>query len=233
MKKIYILLIVLSLSPVLSAQVWVTAGYGFSWLNTDGADFVIDHYNGARNYLSKELDKPGAFTGFGINGGLNFFSIQMDVRYNSRSTQLTSEGVVNGTNFKREIDMSFDSFGLGFGYGAFEDMIGYSIGLTIDIISPEISTRITGSTETKVDITSFSTAVSPQVILMIKLSEDIPLGFSIRPYYTIGFDEIDYSELNKTINPATYANDQADDQVSKLKGFGIELQFGLITSLGF
>jgi len=233
MKKIYILLIVLSLSPILSAQIWLTAGYGFSWLNTDGADFVVDKYNSTRNFLTKEMDKPGAFTGFGINGGLNFVGVQMDVRYNFRSTQITSEGVVNGTNYKREIDMSFDSFGFGIGFGAFEDMIGYGIGATIEIISPEISTRITGSTETKVDVTSFSTAVSPQVILMIKLSEDIPLGFTIRPYYTIGIDEIDYSELNETINPNTYGNDQVEDQVSKLKGFGIELQFGLITSLNF
>jgi hypothetical protein len=233
MKKIYILLFVLSLPSIASAQIWVTAGYGFSWLNTDGANFIIDRYNGTRNYLSKELDRPGAFTGFGINGGLNFVSIQMDVRYNFRSTQLTSEGVVNGTNFKREIDMSFDSFGFGIGYGAFEDIIGYGIGATIEIIRPEISTKITGSSETEVDVTSFSTAVSPHVILMIKLGKDIPIGFSVRPYYTIGLDEIDYSDLNKTINPATYENDQAENQISTLKGFGIELQFGLMTSLGF
>ena len=233
MKKLYILLIVLSLPSIASAQIWATAGYGITWLNTDGADFIIDRYNSTRNYLTKELDKPGAFTGFGINGGLNFVNIQMDVRYNFRSTQLTSEGVVNGTNFKREIDMSFDSFGFGIGYGAFEDMIGYGIGATIEIISPAISTKITESSEMEVDVTSFSTAVSPHVILMIKLGKDIPLGFTIRSYYTIGIDEIDYSDLNKTINPATYSNDQTEDQVSTLKGFGIELQFGLITSLGF
>lgn len=233
MKKIYILLIALCLPSIVSAQIWVTAGYGFSWLNTDGADFVIDKYNSTRNFLSKEMDMPGAFTGFGINGGLNFVNIQMDVRYNSRSTQLTSEGTVNGTNFKREIDMSFDSFGFGIGFGAFEGMIGYGIGATIEIISPEISTRITESPEMEVDITTFSTAISPHVILMIKLSEDIPVGFTIRPYYTIGLDEIDYSGLNETINPNTYSNDPAEDQVSKVKGFGIEVQFGLITSLNF
>jgi hypothetical protein len=202
-------------------------------LNTDGADFVIDRYNNTRNYLSKELDKPGAFTGFGINGGLNFINIQMDARYNFRSTQLISEGTVNGNNFKREIDMSFDSFGLGIGYGAFEEMIGFGVRLTMEIIRPDITTKVTGSDEKEVDVTSFSTAVSPHVILMIKLGEDIPLGFTIRPYYTIGIDEIDYSDLNEIINPVTYANDQAEDQVSTLKGFGIEFQIGLVTSLGF
>ena len=99
MKKLYIFLIVLSLPSIASAQIWLTAGYGLSWLNTDGADFIIDRYNNTRNFLSKELNKPGVFTGFGINGGLNFVNIQMDVRYNFRSTQLTSEGVVNGANF--------------------------------------------------------------------------------------------------------------------------------------
>ena len=233
MKKIFILLIFLFLPSIASAQIWVTAGYGFSWLNTDGADYIIDRYNSTRNYLTKELDKPGTFTGFGINGGLNFVNIQMDVRYTFRSTQLTSEGVVNGTDFKREIDMSFDSFGFGIGYGAFEDMIGYGIGATIEIIRPAISTNINESSEMEVDVTSFSTAVSPHAILMIKLGEEIPFGFTIRPYYMIGIDEIDYTELNKAINPATYSNDQTENQTSKLKGFGIELQFGLITSLGF
>jgi hypothetical protein len=234
MKKFLFIILLSSIPSILSAQVWVTAGYGFSWLNSDGFNYVIDRYNSTRNYLTNEMEQPGAFSGFAFNAGLNFVSIQMDVRYSFRSTQITSEGAVNGTNFKREVDIDYSFYGFGIGFGSFDRNIGYSFGVDIELVFPGIVTRINPGIETEVDMSSqFATAVSPQFVLFVKLGEELPLAVSLRPYYTFGIGEFDYSKLNETINPSTYLNDPTEKQSSKINGFGIELQFGLLTSLGF
>ena len=234
MKKLFIIFLFVSMPSILYGQVWITAGYGFSWLNSDGINHIIERYNSTRNYLSKDMEQPGAYSGFALNAGLNFISIQMDVRYSSRSTQISSEGTVGGTNFKREIDVDYSIYGFGIGFGSFDSNIGYSIGVDIELISPGIVTRIDPGIETEVDMAGqFATAVSPQFVLFVKLGDELPLAVSLRPYYTIGISDIDYSDLNKTINPNTYQNDTEEDQKSKVGGFGIELQFGLFTSLGF
>ena len=234
MKKFLFIFLLSSIPSILSAQVWLTAGYGFSWLNSDGLNHIIDRYNSTRNYLSKDMEQPGAYSGFALNAGLNFISIQMDVRYSSRSTQISSEGTVNGTKFKREIDTDYSIYGFGIGFGSFDSNVGYSFGVDIELIFPGIVTRINPGVETEVDLASqFVTAVSPQFVLFVKLGDELPLAVSLRPYYTIGITDIDYKELNKTINPNTYQNDTEEDQKSKVGGFGIELQFGLFTSLGF
>jgi len=233
MKKIIFFLFLLMLPSIASAQVWVTAGYGFSWLNSDGMNYVIDRYNSTRNFLTKDMEQPGVFSGFAFNAGLNFVNVQMDVRYSSRSTQITSEGNVSGTNFKREIDIDYDFYGFGIGFGDFNEAFGYSLGVDLEIVSPGMVTRIDPGTETEVDISQFATAVSPQFVFFIKFGNEIPLGISVRTYYTFGLTEIDYDKLNETINPNTYPNDPADKQSSKFSGFGIELQFGFLTSLGF
>lgn len=233
MKKFFFILFFISIPSILSAQIWVTAGYGFSWLNSDGLNYVVDRYNSTRNYLTKEMEQPGTYSGFALNAGLNFVSIQMDVRYSSRSTQITSEGAVSGTSFKREVDIDYNFYGFGIGFGDFNEAFGYSLGVDLEIISPGIVTRIDPGIETEVDISQFATAVSPQVVFFLRFGAEIPLALSLRTYYTIGITDIDYAKLNETINPSTYLNDPTENQSGKIGGLGIELQFGFLTSVGF
>ncbi len=225
MKKLVIIFFLFS-GTGLFAQFYLQAGYNASWVNADGLNKSVAHYNDTRSFLTKNMEEPGMMKGFGftVGGMLDFLLFEM--RYFSRSADISAEGNIEGQTVKRDLTFGADYFCLGTGFGSFEDDMGYAVGLSADFVFLNAKTTVTGGSETEA-LDEFSPNITPFFIL-IGDPEGFPLGFTLRAYYSFSMLDTTFNDLNSVINPGTYEFTNNDEFSGSVNGFGIELTIGFV-----
>lgn len=207
-------------------------GYNISTARIDALDYIISRYNETRPWLSEKMQTPSNLSGLSFSLGFYTSSILVDLEYVYKySSTITAEGSSGDITQRRDLKVYGKSFNVGLNYIIGNSELLIMPGLSFDWNFMPVESRIYNVNNTDPPAyeilsedggTSFSNSalmISPNVHIDYSLSER--LYISLKPYYSIGVTEIDYSVLNKNLNPNTYENDPADKTSSKFSNFGI------------
>lgn len=240
MKKIFAIFLI-SLFSITSAnsqhaEFYFSGGYNFSKPNLDGLNFVTKRYNDTRTILTKNMEEFDVLRGFSITAGVELNHIAMfDLTYIQKVGETYAQGVVNDTNFRRDLRVSMNSVNLGGGVIVFSNKNFKTIvGTSVDIGSVGTQTRVYPENETKPSYESTDDYVlSPTTNTLLGLTPFLQFNinpglsgfnFSIKPYYQFMINEADFRDANRVINPATFANDNPDEMISRPNNYGVELK---------
>lgn len=215
---------------------YFAGGYNFSFPSASDLNYVIDRYNATRNYLTKKMDHVNSLMGpaFSLGVGLkdrdNTLLIEAGATFRN-SGKLSAEGVVSGVTGHRDLKVTSTIINLGLGY-LFSSSKSFEYGLALftDIGSFSVKSRTYNSGQSEPDYTditpdSFTTglAFTPTGVFNFNISDNF--GVSLRPFYYAQLFKQDLLDLDKTLNPNTWASDDTEQMDSEtLSGPGIDLK---------
>lgn len=227
MRKVFFLLVFsASLSPLFS-QVFLGGGYGFSWMNAEGLNHSITRYNETRSFLTKNMEELSSMSGFNFEFEAFLESMFFSFNYSSRTSTLSSEGIINGQNFTRELSVGLSLIGIGLGFGNYDYGSGFAFLINTDFMAPSVYSQVSGNSEDEI-LTDIGLAVSPTIVFFTSLGDDSNIGIHFRAYYTHSILDQDYKDVNRRINPNTYEADNEADLTGAISGFGIEIKLGFV-----
>lgn len=222
--------VLLNVSSTAQVRIGITEiGYQTHFMQSEGADFVVDRYNETRSFLTEEMRRfsylDGLTFGSGIAFGVNAPFVEMGINF--RGQTRFSEGTVSGVDFRRELRMKNHTFFLGLGLLLGNDNFIIIPGVRGEIGKLKYRTRIDETDNIKsADWDEIHNEFSSYLSFYLK----IPIGLVvIEPYYSldlIGEDvQFGLEDVNEAINPNTFQNDP-DPLPFNGGGFGIRLVFG-------
>lgn len=246
MKKILLITIFIFTSSFaysqFKADYYLAVGYNYNSNFGDPLDYIVDRYNETRtSILSKQMNKASNFTGMSFSMGGYFSNILFDIEYVYKySSTMSAEAPSGGITQKRELKVFGKSLNLGFNYVLGKNNFYAMPGFSLDFNFMPVESRIYNINNTEPPAYevisesgggSFSNSVfmiSPNVHLDYLMNKNLCISF--KPYYSFSIGELDYSQLNQTLNPNTYQNDPASETSSKIGYFGAVLKFKFLFS---
>lgn len=202
-------------------------------------DFVIDRYNNTRtSILTKNMDKISSVSGPVYSVGYNIGLAALEVEFpNLKSNTATAE---TSTQI-RELYMTLSGFEVNFSYGkpAFMDNEFMSfIGgfLSIDKVAPEVYTRVYTKNSAAPEFSKIEvgSAINIGVGPYFSASYIFPFFMvygEVKPFYKFSLSGADFFDVNRTLNPATWSNDNADDTKGSINYFGVNAKIGFTVAL--
>jgi len=226
-----ILLLIISFKSF-SQNEKINIGFGYNvgtHIKTDGIDFVIDRYNNTRPDLIKQMNKPKYFHGFNYSIELIREKFLIDCEWVGRKSSLYSEienPIIGITT--RDIKFKVNSIHLGIGYkiGRDKKQKGFYAGSDLVFATSKQLTSVQksfwiigvtqeGSAKIKSDI---NIGISPFIYFVGK-------HFSNKLYLQLLFLDQSYQNLNRTINPNSWALDNPSSSKGKIHSIGISTRF--------
>lgn len=236
MKRLTTLILICCLASVhlLGQDLHFYGGGGFNLFfpQIKNLDYVIDRYNGTRNYLDVEMKQVNLMKGGHVVAGFILDNFLVEMGWTGNNRTVFSEGVSNNIEFRRELKVRNNVFNMSLGASFGNDFIkpGFLVGFNFGNFRS--FTRIAEASA--IDDEKFdgihkelNLGVDVAVVILIMIP-NTPVGFAIRPYYRFSALEYDYAYINYAINPNTAPN---DDYVlgSRPKGFGLQFDIILMT----
>jgi len=202
-------------------------------------DFVIDRYNETRTaILTKNMEKISSVSGLvysiGYNLGEGGFEVEIPNLKSSTVSATTSTGV-------RELYMKMGGFELNAFYGkqifAEGSLFGFLGGaLSVDKADVSVFTRSynNGSpagefAEVKAD-GSINMGLGPFVGVHFVLPSVIIFG-EVRPFYKFSITGADFYDVNRTLNPNTWFDDDIDETKGSMNYYGVNAKIGITVAI--
>jgi len=217
----------------------VSIGYRVGSGTFKPLDFVIDRYNNTRTaILTKNMEKISNVSGIvyalGFNSAVYGFEVEIPKLKSSVVTAETS------TQY-RDSYLELSGFELNVSYAApvFEsgNIIGLVGGsLSTDYSTPTFYTRVYNKTASAPDYSSIKAGSS----INIGLGPTGAIHFAMpsfllfveaRPFYKFSLSGADFFDVNRTINPNTWTQDNVDDTEGSMSYYGINLRLGISLAL--
>jgi hypothetical protein len=238
-ERFWTLLVVLFFLARVTVQgqdIYFGAGYSVSYWPLKGLNNVIDQYEESRKYYPPSQNPEGESTsstgsinllsGFSASFGYLFKSdMNLEVKYMNRGSQQWTSQVITdkGGSFERAINVNTNSLGFGISKlfpGKKRDFImGGTINFTnlsLDLSESSISDYGIVN-QTMIGFMIFSKFI-------YKFGPKSPLGFSFNPYLHFNLTDVDFSQLNKAINPITYNQISSNEVQGARLNLGMEVQ---------
>ncbi len=174
------------------------AGYNINIGDYNAINTLLFRYNTSRDWLDVDMEYVNDFQGFVLEGGQMFNKSVLMTSFTQRGFRTYSEGFSNIEDFRRDLRMSMNSFGLAYGYfpitlGVFRPVVG----LRLEATRLNMSTRTTGPTGTNLPPFNrldnyrgdWMMFISPYFELRITPKENSITGLGIRPYLHYGLTQ--------------------------------------------
>ncbi|OJJ13983.1 hypothetical protein BKI52_44765 [marine bacterium AO1-C] len=205
-------------------------GYHQANASPKGLNYVIERFNQTRNLVGdrafQNIEQPTGFSAFlGGYGYLGNTAILLELRYGNAGVNLNAtERPPSGPAIERDLRFNMHNIQVSFGLmGVSTENFGFGVAVAPDLGFHLINDK-SGDAEVEIiNNFTFSAAFSLPVHVLIG-----PIMLGIRPYYTLQLGTNDYTELNASLNPATYQRDPAEEQMSNLNYFGLEFRLGIV-----
>ena len=243
MKKIlaflFISLFFISDAMPQKANFFLAGGYNITKPNLDGLNFVTGRYNDTRTILTKNMEEFNSLGGFTVTAGVILNDIAMfDLTYIRKTGDVFAEGVVNDTNFRRDLAVSMNSVNLSGGVIVLSsNSIKTIIGASVDIGSVGTKTRVYPLDQSKPSYESTDDYVPNPISNMIFgltpfAQVNINPGLSsfeimIKPYYQFMINESDFKDVNRVLNPVTFTIDDPEQMVTRANNYGVEVKLSV------
>ncbi len=213
-------------------------GLNLSFVQSEDLNSIVKRYNETRPWLSKEMKDIKTELGLSLEVGGFFNHLYLDFDYTTRKQKTLAQGTpnVNTSVGRRELRLKQNTYGIGMGI-LFN--VGYSfqliIGGTYDLGKYNFQTRTYNLTDVvnppdfqDIFITENNKTRNVGGFLRIILGNLDHSGakLMIEPYYSYGLEEYPLLQLNYTLNPATYTND--DNANLKFRNSYGGLKIGLV-----
>lgn len=218
-------------------------GYGASFAPLSGFNDVMRHYQSTRNAINPSLSDEGealqnSISDLNVLIGPNFgfgymfkpsfnFEFRYIARRNNRDSYVESS---TGATIHRRIDFSSQSFGFGASKLFSSGKSDYIIGATFNWTQVKVNTSNSLSFE---PVNQYH--VGPTVFMkyIFSFSETSPFAIVINPYIQTHLNDIDYSDLNKSLNPNTAGRLDSDKTTGSRWYYGLEIQLNYFVFTGF
>lgn len=223
------MVLIMSLSMLTQAQVYIYGGYGTSYPRLDNLNYVLERYNDTRNYLTSEMEPFRSLNGFSMTFGTAFVGFDFGIGYLNRSEKRFAEGTVQGADYRRDLKATMNAFEMHTGGSFNVGKGGFAIGVRLEIGQIKVKTKITenGSTsdpDWSIAMEDIHSSAGPYVRIHLGKS-----GLALEPYFMWPLFETNVADLNRAINPNTYQNDP-DPLNIKPKCFGFSILLGSLFS---
>ncbi|MBS1517661.1 MAG: hypothetical protein JSS91_06210 [Bacteroidetes bacterium] len=229
-----------SFSQANNVKVYIAGGYNFNFPKASSVNFIINRYNQTRSNLTKTMDNVNSMSGLtlALGGILESYNssvlLEGGVTFKN-SGEKKAEGVFSGNDVRRDFKVSSTLVNVGMGYMLnSNNPVDFGLGLFVDFGSVKYKTRVYTAGETVPDYTDIETGSStlslgftPTAFLNVYPVDNF--GVSVRPYYFAQIFTQDLEEVNKTLNPNTWMNDDPESYNKEtLSGFGVDVKAMII-----
>jgi hypothetical protein len=219
-------------------------GPGLNWNSFDhtGLDFVIQRYNDTRQgkpgqfRLTRKMDDITSMLGYNV--GLGWVSNKYDngllytMYYQTASGSATAEGFAPTDTFnlflqRRDLKSTLGNFGMGMGFMPIQTpVLDIGIGGQINMDFLKIESRTNNGPFSELT-SQLGFGGSVYMLFNFFLSKKIPFCVSAQPYYFFDLLPSDMSEVNESINNATYQADSDKDQKGKMSHLGLQVNVNI------
>ena len=218
MKKLFILLILLLFQNSITkaqSQYWFGFGYNMCRFKLDNSlNYVIDRYNETRTgNITKKMNQIHFADGLAFSLGFNVNRFVFDLGYTGKKQTVTTQGVYGGVPGERDLRLKNRAFNMGLGY-AMLNSSNSSLALCLSFDLGNVKTETRNGEIENIKDSDFETITDDFELgntLYLQLLLGSPRGKGLaliaRPYYHFSYLDVDFSEVNETINPKTYSND--------------------------
>lgn len=202
-------------------------------------DFVIKRYNETRSaILTKKMDNISSVSGIVYSVGYNFGEFGFEVEIPKlKSSTVTAETSTQIREVYMELNgVEFNSlFGKEvFNDGALHGFFGGS--LSVDNVSPSIFTRIynkntTAGSFSEVEAKSAVNLGIGPVFAVHLMFPSVIFFAEAKPFYKFSLIGADFYNVNATLNPNTWYNDDIDETTGSMNYFGINAKIGITVAI--
>lgn len=240
MKKIFILLIFLGFQTNIikaQSQFWLGFGYNMCRFKLDNSlNYVIDRYNETRTgSITKKMNQIHFADGLAFSCGFNVNRFIFDFGYTGKKQTVSTQGVYSGVSGERYLRFKNRAFNMGLGYAMLNSR-NSSLALCMSFDFGKVKTETKSANIDDIKNTDFETItddfeIGNTIYFQLLLGSPRGKGLAIlaRPYYHFSYLDIDFSDVNQTINPKTYSNDPYPLN-DKTSNFGISFILALYGS---
>ncbi len=205
-------------------------GYHQANASPKGLNYVIDQFNQTRNLLGNQalpnVEQPTGFSAFlGGYGYLGNTAILLELRYGNAGLNLdATERLPGRPSVTRNLRFNMHNLQVSLGLmGVSTENFGFGVAVAPDLGVHLINDKSGDGEVEIINNFTFGAAFSLPVHVLFG-----PVMLGVRPYYTLQFGTNDYTELNASLNPATYQSNPAEEQMSNLNYFGLEFRLGIV-----
>ncbi|HYV91300.1 MAG TPA: hypothetical protein VE978_05940 [Chitinophagales bacterium] len=237
MKAILFSIILLLTGLDVSGQLfYFGAGSNLSFTKPKPLDFIIQRYNETRTdcsvlCLSDEIENFRNISGVSVLCGyVGDGGLLLEAGWAGRNDIVTAQGTPAGDVLQqRDLKLRANTLTLGLGYIAGNEAnVRPGINFSMDFGSLKTFSRAgeaSGIKDKKYDeITkNVNLAFSIAGNLFFLFGRTGYVGLLLKPYYQLAVFDIDFSDLNAAINPATFVDDDLDSQKGKVSTYGITI----------
>lgn len=219
-------------APYKHERFFTSFGYGLSIPKYYNLNKVLGYYNATRPYLVTRMGKITATSGFDITLGSTNDNFLLEFSYSIRGARTFGVDSIQGYTERQDIQIRSQFLGAGLSTRVFtKNRVKLYMGGTIlfgwegiyarryrdfDAVRPPMTA--VGKPDLLLGIT-----IAPQIHYLLDKAGRFRLV--ARPYFFLDFLEAYYGDLNKTINPNTYQNNNNNSLYGFPTCIGAELKF--------
>ncbi|MCU0445583.1 MAG: hypothetical protein MUE85_11770 [Microscillaceae bacterium] len=207
-------------------------GWNYSALDLQGYNYALARFGETRNNTNlfsqlTNLQGPSVTLSFhGAKENKKFTRYLFEVGFSGRWNRQKILDPNNNQDLTVKINASSAHLRIGT-LPVHTTNFDIGLGLGLDGMLVNVSTaQATNALESIQQNIGLGASVFMPIYWTFGYNSNVALG--IRPYYQYQFQTLDFSELNKKINPQTYANDPLEAQKARFSNFGLEVQLVIL-----